>query len=326
MRARYGFVVVWPIDEFVQSLTAEAPNTVAAYRSDVSQFVTWVERGGHDGPGTVDRLMLRRYLAYLGTKGLARRSMARKVAALRRFFGYLARRGLVVSDPSARLQAPAGPARLPRVLSGQELGALLNGTNDGGGRTVPAATNQRADASTLASTRISTRASTRDGRDRLVIELLYGSGLRVSELCSLGAGDVDLHERIVRVLGKGSKERMVPLSEVSRGALRAWLGGDRAAYLHSHGLEATHDRLFSNERGRVLTPRDVRRIIDRRSSAPTHPHALRHTFATHLLDGGADLRVVQELLGHADLATTQIYTHVSKERLRTVYAKSHPRA
>ena len=318
MRARYGLVVVWPVDEFVQSLTAEAPNTVAAYRSDVTQFVTWAARGGHDGPGTVDRLILRRYLAYLGTKGLARRSMARKVAALRRFFGYLARRGLVVSDPSARLQAPPGPARLPRVLSEQELGALLDGKSDGGEGTGSAASTELDGGST--------RTASRDRRDLVVIELLYGSGLRVSELCSLAAGDVDLHERMVRVLGKGSKERMVPLSEVSRTALRGWLGGDRAAYLRSHGLEPMHDRLFSNERGRVLTPRDVRRIIDRRSSAPTHPHALRHTFATHLLDGGADLRVVQELLGHADLATTQIYTHVSKERLRTVYAKSHPRA
>lgn len=304
--------MAWPVDEFVQSLTAESPNTVAAYRSDVVAFVAWALRGGHDGPASVDRIVLRRYLAFLSTKGLARRTMARKVASLRRLFGYLARRGVIPLDPTIRLQVPAGTARLPRVLSEGELDALLDGP--------PVWDGAVADGSTDA------RSRTQDRRDSIVVELLYGSGLRVSELCSVAPSDIDLRQRMIRVLGKGSKERIVPLSEPSVALLRAWLGGERTAYLREHALEDGHGRLFSNNRGRALTPRDVRRIIDRRSIAPTHPHALRHTFATHLLDGGADLRVVQELLGHADLATTQHYTHVSKDRLRSIYAKTHPRA
>jgi integrase/recombinase XerC len=152
-----------------------------------------------------------------------------------------------------------------------------------------------------------------------VLEVLYGSGVRVSELCGLDVHDVrDDH---VVVWGKGSKQRIVPLSEPATQALRAW-----ASVRHEVVSEEAGAALFGNERGRRLTPRDVRRILDRRAVSPTHPHALRHSFATHLLDGGADLRVVQELLGHADVATTQRYTHVSNERLRAVYASAHPRA
>jgi site-specific recombinase XerD len=161
-------------------------------------------------------------------------------------------------------------------------------------------------------------------RDDAVLELLYGSGLRVSELCGLAPADVDLAGRTVTVWGKGGKQRRVPVSEPAVDAVDGWLRTGRPviAAADADGEVA----LFRNARGRRLSPRDCRRIIDRRASSPTHPHALRHTFATHLLDGGADLRAVQELLGHADLATTQRYTHVSKERLRSVYASAHPRA
>jgi integrase/recombinase XerC len=160
-------------------------------------------------------------------------------------------------------------------------------------------------------------------RDDAVLELLYGSGLRVAELCGLTPSDVDVQARTVTVWGKGSKQRRVPMSDAAADAVRGWLADARASMCTS---ASPVDALFVNRRGRRLGPRDVRRIIDRRAAAPTHPHALRHTFATHLLDGGADLRAVQELLGHADLATTQVYTHVSKERLRDVYHRSHPRA
>jgi site-specific recombinase XerD len=160
-------------------------------------------------------------------------------------------------------------------------------------------------------------------RYQAVVELLYGSGVRVAELCALRPGDVDLPRRLATVWGKGSKQRQVPLSEPSAEAVAAWLVRGRPAMTTP---ESPDDALLLNRRGRRLTPRDVRRILDRRAASPTHPHALRHTFATHLLDGGADLRAVQELLGHADLATTQLYTHVSKERLRAVYESSHPRA
>ena len=159
-----------------------------------------------------------------------------------------------------------------------------------------------------------------------MLELLYGSGLRVAELCGLPLADVDLGGRSVRVLGKGAKERIVPLSVASVEAISAWLGGGRPAYAPPGDADRADAPLFYNQRCRPLGSRAVRRILDRRAAAPTHPHALRHTFATHLLDGGADLRAVQELLGHSDLATTQLYTHVSKERLRAVHASTHPRA
>jgi site-specific recombinase XerD len=154
-----------------------------------------------------------------------------------------------------------------------------------------------------------------------VIELLYGSGLRVGELCSLDIDSVDVKRLAVTVMGKGSKERRVPVSEPALVALRAW-----AALRHEVVADASMVALFVNTRGKRLSTRDVRRIIDARSSSPTHPHALRHTFATHLLDNGADLRAVQELLGHSDVGTTQRYTHVSKERLKAAYEVSHPRA
>jgi site-specific recombinase XerD len=276
-----------------------AVNTTAAYRTDLEQFVAWAERAGVGSPDAVRPLTLRRYLAYLSTRRIARRSVARKAAALRRYFDFLRRRGLIATDPARRLSAPRGDARLPRVLKAGELTALLDGPDSDDSRDPVAI------------------------RDRAVLELLYGSGLRVSELCGLRVGDVDLRRGQVLVWGKGSKQRQLPLSEPSVDAVRAWLRHGRSALMTQ---EAPPDVLFLNLRGRTLTPRDVRRVLDRRAPVPTHPHALRHTFATHLLDGGADLRVVQELLGHTDLATTQVYTHVSKERLRSVYQATHPRA
>ena len=282
----------------MRSLSSSSDNTVLAYAGDVAQFVTWAERAGLDGPAAVDRLFLRRYLAYLATRRFARRSIARKAAALRRYFGWLVRTGALAADPSARLTAPRGESRLPHVLRPAELEPLLAAGAEG-------------DAVAL--------------RDVAVLELLYGSGLRVGELCGLKIADVDLRTHRVTVWGKGSKQRRVPMSVPSVDAVEAWLDHGRD-HLFVSGQISPGDVLFLNLRGRPLTPRDTRRILDRRSVNPTHPHALRHTFATHLLDGGADLRAVQELLGHADLATTQLYTHVSKERLRSVYDATHPRA
>ena len=159
-------------------------------------------------------------------------------------------------------------------------------------------------------------------RDTAVIELLYGSGLRVSELCSLDVDSIDARNNTVTVMGKGSKERRIPVSEPSIGAVKSWVKLRREVVDEERESAA----LFLNSRGGRLAPRDVRRIIDERALTPTHPHALRHTFATHLLDNGADLRAVQELLGHSDVATTQRYTQVSKERLKSAYGASHPRA
>jgi site-specific recombinase XerD len=292
--------MAWHDAEFLGSLSSVAPRTVDAYRRDLAGFAEWAERGGVHGPEAVDRTLLRRYVAHLSTRRYAKRSIARKVSTLRRYFRWATRRGLVGTDPSSSLSAPRGDGRLPRVLKQDELTALLDEPSAAAGDD-----------------------PRRRARDDAVLELLYGSGVRVGELCALSVGDIDLARGRAVVWGKGSKQRTVPLSEPSVHALRQWIGPQRDASLD--GRSST-DALFVNQRGRALTPRDVRRILDRRAPSPTHPHALRHTFATHLLDGGADLRAVQELLGHADLATTQRYTHVSRERLRSVYDATHPRA
>lgn len=295
----------WRVDDFVASLTSVSTATVEAYRRDVDGFVSWAERASINGPDAVDRLVLRRYLASLTTRRKAKRTIARSASSLRRYFGWLLRTGIIPVDPTARLSAPKGEARLPHVLRADELHRLLDDP--------PA--------------RVDDDPEFLRCRDDAVLELLYGSGLRVSEVCSLKLGDVDPRRKWLTVWGKGAKERRVPLSAPAASALRSWLSTERnAAVASTSGAGPVHDALFLNRRGRPLTPRDVRRILDHRSPVPTHPHALRHTFATHLLDGGADLRAVQELLGHADLATTQIYTHVSRERLRRVFDATHPRA
>ncbi|MGD9999140.1 MAG: tyrosine-type recombinase/integrase [Ilumatobacteraceae bacterium] len=287
----------WRLTEFVTSLTASSPHTTSAYKGDVRDFATWCARAGTVDPAGVERIHLRRYVAFLTTRRFAKRTIARKVAALRRYFRWLRRAGFIEVDPSSSLRAPSGEGRLPRVLSGAELDVLLDG---------PAPEDEPV---------------WRRRRDDAVLELLYGSGLRVSELCGLDLDQLDLARGTAVVWGKGGKQRQVPLSEVAVDALRRWLE-IRSEVIAADGGAA----LFGNHRGLRLGTRDVRRIIDRRAASPTHPHALRHSCATHLLDGGADLRVVQELLGHADVATTQRYTHVSNERLRSVYAEVHPRA
>jgi integrase/recombinase XerC len=293
----------WSEDEFVAAL-ALSRSTLEVYRRDLAAFIEWTARSGLTGPTGVDRRVLRRYLAHLSTRGLARRTIARKASVLRRYFRWTAATGRTEADPSAGLSAPSGTARLPRVLRTDELHQLLD---------EPAPSTGHDPVRTI--------------RDDAILEILYGSGLRVSELCDLDLDSVDLSRHRLVVWGKGAKQRVVPLSEASVQALRGWLDGPREQHLRSCDVaDADSPALFHNARGQRLAPRDVRRILDRRSPVPTHPHALRHTFATHLLDGGADLRVVQELLGHSDLATTQVYTHVSRERLRSVFESSHPRA
>jgi integrase/recombinase XerC len=297
--------VSWGLTGFASSLAGRAPATRRAYLSDISGFVEWAERGGVEGPDRVDRTLLRRYLAYLATRRYARASVSRKAAALRCYFSWLARTGELEVDPARRLGAPPGKSRLPRVLDRSEVNSLLDFAEAAG------------------STDPDGLAGACAARDHAVLELLYGCGLRVAELCGLDLGDLDLRRLTVTVLGKGSKQRMVPLHERCAASVATWLEGPRAVLF---GEETPPDAVFLNRRGRRLGTRDVRRIVDRCSESPAHPHALRHTFATHLLDGGADLRVVQELLGHASLSTTQVYTHVSKERLLAVHGATHPRA
>lgn len=288
----------WNVDTFVASLTRASENTVEAYRRDVLDFVDFVAEEGVESPIEVDRLHLRRHLARLGADGYAKRSIARKASALRRYFAWARRTGLVDVDPSRGLKAPSGEGRLPRVLDGAELHEMLEPDD------------------VAPSTPLWRRR-----RDDAVLELLYGSGLRVGELCGLDIDGIDTRRGVVTVWGKGGKERRVPMTKASVDAIRTWLKS-RVDVTN----ETSGPALFLNGRGGRMGVRDVRRIVDERSPTPTHPHALRHTFATHLLDGGADLRIVQELLGHSDVATTQRYTHVSKERLRSVYTSTHPRA
>ena len=302
----------WAREGFGRWLDGRSPETARAYRSDLAAFAEWAGRGGTLGPDQVDRLLLRRYLAYLATRRYARATVARKAAALRAYFGWCRRRGLVPEDPARRLSAPSAGGRLPKVLGPDELHRLLDPPGPEGepltgrdGR--PPTGRDRA-------LRL---------RDDAVLELLYAAGLRVAELCGLDQSGVDLAGRTVTVTGKGDKERRVPVHDRCAEALGIWLDGGRAVLATPR---SPRPAVFLNQRGNRLGPRDVRRIIDARSPVPTHPHALRHSFATHLLDGGADLRVVQELLGHASLQTTQIYTHVSKERLVKVYGGTHPRA
>ncbi len=291
----------WDTEGFERSLTSVSPATREAYGRDIASFIEWAERASLTGPERVERTTLRRYLAYLATRRYAARTISRRASALRRYFAWLARTGRIEADPASGLHAPKGESRLPRVLRRDELEVLLDEP--------PAAVDGDDEAIRL--------------RDDAVLELLYGSGLRVAELCGLGPSDLDTRTGTVTVWGKGSKQRKVPMSEPAVEAVTGWLQRGRE---HLVREVSPADAVFLNRRGARLGPRDVRRIIDRRAAAPTHPHALRHSFATHLLDGGADLRAVQELLGHANLATTQRYTHVSKERLRVVHGATHPRA
>ncbi len=296
--------MAWYVEEFAASLTSLSPSSVEAYRRDVASFASWAERLGLSEPGEVDRRAVRRYLAHLGTRRRSSRTIARALSSLRRWFAWLRRQGVVDADPTVGLSAPKGEARLPRVLRGDQLHQMLDEAPPG-------------DPDPWYVT----------ARDTAVLELLYGSGLRVAELCSLRRGDLDLDERMVTVWGKGAKQRRVPISPPAAVAARSWLDEGRAAFLAAEapGAEPA-DAVFVNRRGRGLSPRDVRRLLDRRAPSPTHPHALRHSFATHLLDGGADLRAIQKLLGHSSLGTTQRYTHVSIDHLMKVYDKAHPLA
>ena len=289
---------VWEQAAFAVSLRAHdrAVTTQRAYEGDVRDFVRWAVEAGVAHPDQVTRRTLRGYLAMMHERGDQRSSVARRRASLRNYFQWLAARGVVATDPTARVSAPQPHQILPSIVSREQLDVLLD--DDWG-------------------------SSPLDLRDRAICEVLYGAGLRVSELCSLTLASLAWEQGLVRVVGKGRKERVVPLHETAVAALRRWRDEGRASFLSP---SSPVDALFFNRRGNVLGPRDVRRMLDARVGAgQVHPHALRHTYATHLLEGGADLRVVQELLGHASLTTTQLYTHVSKARLQAIHRTTHPR-
>jgi len=292
------------IQAFLDHLRFErhlSSHTIEAYRGDLGGLASFQRRAGGELLA-ITHAGLRRWLAHLGTRGYARSTVGRKAAAARTFYAWAMRRGLVTTNPAALLAHPAGASRLPIVLKPSEAEALA---------TAPPAT----DAVGL--------------RDRAVLELLYGSGLRVAELCALDLGDVDLDRRRVRVQGKGGKERVVPMGDYAVEALETYLERGRQVLLPP--AETPTEAMFLNRRKHRMTPRDARAVVERYARATMQgravsPHTLRHSFATHLLEGGADIRSVQELLGHASLATTQRYTHVSRGRLFDAYRRSHPRA
>jgi integrase/recombinase XerD len=273
-----------------------APRTVDAYRRDLAALTAFL---GH-GPSTATRDELERYLAGLRAQGLAASTIARRTAALRSFYRHQVLLGARRDNPAAELELPRRRRPLPRTLSAGEAMRLIEAA---------------------------TGTTPRSLRDRALAELLYGAGLRISEALGLEKGSVDLDNRLVRVLGKGRKERIVPLARETAESLRRYLAHGRPFLDTRHRPE-----LFLNARGGPLTRAGafllLRKLAEQAGLEPerVHPHLLRHSFATHLLEGGADLRSVQEMLGHADLATTELYTHVSDRRRRELYFRAHPHA
>jgi integrase/recombinase XerC len=309
--------MAWDVDEYLASLSGRSPHTRRAYEHDVREFVGWAERGGCPEPADLDHRSLRRYLAYVTTRGFARRSIARKAAAVRSYLRHLHRHGQIPTDPGRALRAPRGESRLPRVPRQRDTHDLLG---DAAARVTRPSSVPGADGH---DERVAVALAR---RDLAVLEVLYGAGLRVSECCSLTIDDCDLDRRLVTVVGKGSKVRRVPIGEPAAQALTDWLTDGRPVLANP---DSPPRSVFLSRRGGELSSRDAHRIVGSYPLADgrvLHPHTLRHAYATHLLEGGADLRVVQELLGHADLATTQIYTHLTRDRLRAVYDATHPRA
>jgi integrase/recombinase XerC len=290
-------------DRYIQYLEAErnaSPYTVRNYRADLADFFKFLKAKELTLLNEVDRHVLRDYLSHLVEGGIAKASIARKLSAIRSFYRYLVREEIIPKNPIEQVSSPKLDKRLPSFLTKEEMVKLLNAPD------------------------LSTPLGQ---RDRALLELLYASGLRVSELASLTPEQVDLETNEIRVWGKGSKERMVLMGKPAAAALKSYIGEGR---IKLQGKKKSN-ALFLNRYGQRLPERSVQRLLEQYAKKSgigkrIHPHMLRHTFATHLLDGGADLRVVQELLGHARLSSTQIYTHVTKGQARKVYLSAHPLA
>jgi integrase/recombinase XerC len=292
------------LDKFITYLIAEknaSPYTIKNYRHEIGQFLDFLKEQGIGSWDEVDRHVLRRYLAWLQAEGYVKASITRRISELRSFCRYLVREGILDTNPIRTVSSPKIPKRLPDYLDPHEIENLLTAPD----ATVP-----------------------QGQRDRAILEVLYASGLRVSELVSLNLSNVDLRHGEIRVWGKGAKERLALLGEPARRALTRYIQDGRPKLTREN---RPTNALFLNRLGSRLSTRSVSNILDKYARLAglerrVTPHVIRHTFATHLLDGGADLRTVQELLGHADLSTTQIYTHVSQARAKEVYRKAHPRA
>ena len=308
-----------PLDRFLLSLRARdaSENTLRSYATAVGAYLDWLAERGVDwqSPG---RLELRAYLARLVGSG-ARTSVSQRLAAIRSFHRFAARSGLAAGDPWGSIAAPRLPRRLPRVLEVDQIERLLE------------AIDADEDAALHGKRRDPALAAALAVRDRAIVEVAYAAGLRISELAAAELASIDLRRGEIKVLGKGRKERIGLLGRPAIAAIEAYLETSRPELEARAASARASDAIFLNSQGRPIGVRGLRFRIDRlcrRAGLPegVSPHTLRHSFATHLLDGGADLRVVQELLGHESLATTQVYTHVSAARLRAAYASAHPRA
>ncbi len=296
------------LDEYARHLELErgrSEHTRRAYLADLrSLFAFLDERAPGAGLSAVSLPVLRSWLAAQAAAGTARTTLARRTSAVKTFTAWATRRGLLADDPAARLQLPKARRTLPAVLRQDQAIAAMAAADLGAEQGDPLAL-----------------------RDRLIVELLYATGIRVSELCGLDIDDIDTGRRVLRVLGKGNKQRTVPFGRPALAALNAWLSDGRPALVTPDSGPA----LLVGPRGKRLDPRQARTVVHQTVGAvdgapDIGPHGLRHSAATHLLEGGADLRIVQELLGHSSLATTQLYTHVTVARLRAVHDQAHPRA
>ena len=290
-------------DEYLELQCGRSAHTRRAYLGDLRSLFAFLDGRGIGVDG-LSLPLLRSWLAAAAAAGAARTTLARRTSGVKAFTAWAARRGLLVCDPAARLQVPKAHRTLPAVLRQDQALAAMAAAKSGAEQGDPLAL-----------------------RDRLIIEMLYATGIRVSELCGLDIDDVDTRYRLVRVLGKGNKQRTVPFGVPAADALRAWLAEGRPALVTAESGPA----LLLGARGRRLDVRQARTVVHQTVAAVNGapdigPHGLRHSAATHLLEGGADLRVVQELLGHSSLATTQLYTHVAVSRLRAVHDQAHPRA
>lgn len=290
------------IDAFLTSALAEqglASRSIDAYRQDLSDFTRFLVARGARSPARVQHAAITVYLINLRRQGRAASTVKRRIAAIRSFYKYLQREGVLAHDPTLDLASPRLPRRLPRILTVIEVERLLAGPNP----------------------------SLREGvRDKALLELMYATGLRVSETVGLDLSDLDLAHEVVRCVGKGNKERLVPLGSQAVRALREYLGKARPRLARRHSTQALFVSRLGGRFSRQGCWKLIRRYARRSGiTTPVTPHTLRHSFATHLLEGGADLRAVQEMLGHATISMTQVYTHLTRERLRDVYKQSHPR-
>lgn len=311
------------VDQFfkhLRSVRNASPHTLRSYRSDLGQFLTFLTPPGTETPKLQDitHLLIREFVANLHDHNLEKSSIARKLAAIRSFFKFAVREGLVLRNPARLVATPKLPKRIPSVLSAEDLNAFLDGVV-----AVPARPGRKRPG-TAGENLLLVK------RDRAILELLYASGLRVSELTGLNLADMDRKDRMLRVRGKGNKERIVPYGGKAEQAMAAY-EPVRDALLRKAGRRGDPQAVFLNHLGTRLTSRTVARIVKKyvrmiNVNWDLHPHSLRHAFATHLLADGADLRAIQELLGHSSLSTTQRYTHASIRQLLEVFDKAHPRA